>query len=184
MNDATDQALVALVLAGDGRAERELYDRHVDRVYRLAFRMAGDDELAQEFTQDAFIRAFERLPQFRGEAAFATWLHAIAVSVALNGLRRVKRHRNRETELDDALPAHSRAEAEPCPVTKLRLKQAIDELPEQHRTAFLMHDLEGYTHEEIGTALAIATGTSRSLVSRARARLRAALADFSGWMVP
>ena len=180
----SDLALVALVLAGDSRAERELYDRHVERVYRLAFRIAGDDDLAQEFTQDAFIRAFERLPQFRGEAGFATWLHAITVSVTLNGLRKVKRHRNREMDLDPALPTRCDEEADLCPTTKLRLKQAIDRLPEQHRTAFLMHDLEGYTHEEIGTALAIATGTSKSLVSRARARLRTALADFSGRMVP
>ena len=179
----SEQALIALVLAGDCQAERELYDRHVERVYRLAFRMAGDDELAQEFTQDAFIRAFERLPQFRGEAGFATWLHAIAVSVTLNGLRRERRHRSRETDLDPTLSACRDGVADLCPMTKLRLKEAIDRLPEQHRTAFLMHDLEGYTHEEIGTVLAVATGTSKSLVSRARARLRAALADLCGGVV-
>ena len=178
-----ERRLITRVLEGDPRAERELYDQHVDRVYRLAFRMAGDDDLAQDFTQDAFIRAFERLPQFRGEAGFSTWLHAIAISVILNGLRKVKRHRNRETDLDDLRVAPWLGKGSPCPTTKLRLKEAIDGLPEQYRTAFLMHDLEGYTHEEIGAVLAVATGTSKSLVSRARAKLRAALADFAGGMI-
>ena len=94
--------LIERVRAGDTRAERELYDSHVDRVYRLAYRLAGDDELARDFTQETFIRAFERLDSFRGEAALSTWLHSIATSVALNGLRRVKRFRARESDLEEA----------------------------------------------------------------------------------
>src|SRR5207302_1989993 len=84
------------------QVERALYDAHVDRVYRLAYRLAGDDELAREFTQDTFVRAFDRLGAFRGEAKLSTWLHAIATSVVLNGLRKVKRFRQRETDLDEA----------------------------------------------------------------------------------
>jgi RNA polymerase sigma-70 factor (ECF subfamily) len=171
--------LIARACAGDGAAERALYDAHVDRVYRLAYRLAGDDELAQEFTQDTFVRAFERLGAFRGEAKLSTWLHAIATSVTLNGLRKVKRLRGRETDLGDAtaLPgAGRRAE----PDLKRRLAQAIDALAEGYRTVFVMHDVEGYTHEEIGAALGIETGTSKAQLSRARAKLRDALSDFAG----
>jgi len=174
-----DRELIAKVRAGDPAAERALYDAHVDRVYRLSYRMAGDDDLARDFTQETFIRAFERLDTFRGESAFSTWLHSIATTVALNGLRKVKRFRKREADIEeaDAVTA-SRARAEPD--LKRRLAQAIDALPEGYRTVFLLHDVEGYTHEEIGAALAIESGTSKAQLSRARAKLRIALADFAG----
>ena len=174
-----ERELIARVRAGDGAAERALYDAHVDRVYRLTFRLAGDDDLAREFTQDTFVRAFERLGSFRGEAKLSTWLHAIATSVTLNGLRKVKRFRRRETELDDAA-AMAAGERRAEPDLKRRLAQAIDALAEGYRTVFVMHDVEGYTHEEIGATLGIETGTSKAQLSRARAKLRAALADFAG----
>jgi RNA polymerase sigma-70 factor (ECF subfamily) len=174
-----EREVIARVRAGDGAAERALYEAHVDRVYRLAYRMAGDDELAREFTQETFIRAFERLASFRGEAALSTWLHAIATSVVLNGLRKVKRARERETDLGaaDGVAGGARA-AEPD--LKDRLHRAIDDLPERYRLVFVMHDVEGYTHEEIGAALGVETGTSKAQLSRARAKLRAALSDFAG----
>ena len=171
--------LIARVRAGDSAAERSLYDAHVDRVYRLAYRLAGDDALAQDFTQETFIRAFDRLDSFRGEAAFSTWLHAITTTVVLNGLRKVKRFRQRETDIEDAHAVGStRREANPD--LKVRLTKAINALPEGYRTVFVMHDVEGYTHEEIGTALGVETGTSKAQLSRARAKLRVALADFAG----
>ena len=174
-----ERELIARVRAGDGAAERALYDAHVDRVYRLACRLAGDDDLAREFTQDTFVRAFERLGSFRGEAKFSTWLHAITTSVVLNGLRKVKRLRRREVDLDDAAGVTgTRRSAEPD--LKRRLTLAIDALPEGYRTVFVMHDVEGYTHEEIGATLGIETGTSKAQLSRARAKLRDALADFAG----
>jgi RNA polymerase sigma-70 factor (ECF subfamily) len=177
-----ERRLIERVLAGDAGAERELYDAHVERVYRLAFRMSGRDDLAQDFTQDAFIRAFDRLAEFRGDAAFSTWLHAIAVSVVMNGMRKVKRFRTREAELGDdvaaAVPDGARREAEPD--LKARLARAVDALPEGYRAVFLMHDVEGYTHEEIGAALGVQPGTSKAQLSRARAKLRQALADFAG----
>jgi RNA polymerase sigma-70 factor (ECF subfamily) len=173
-----EKQLIQRVLAGDPAAERALYDAHVDRIYRLAFRMAGDEELAREFTQEAFIRAFERLKDFRGEAALGTWLHAIAVSVVLNGLRKVKRHRQREVELDDA-PVLATRDAPVEPRLRERLKQAIDALSERYRLVFVMHDIEGYTHEEIGTALQVAVGTSKATLFRARAKLREQLADLA-----
>ena len=174
-----ERDLIKRVRAGDGSAERALYDAHVDRVYRLAYRLAGDDALAQDFTQETFIRAFQKLDTFRGDSALSTWLHAITTSVVLNGLRKVKRFRQREADIDDAHEigtVHRQAE----PDLKARLKKAIDELPEGYRTVFVMHDVEGYTHEEIGVALGVETGTSKAQLSRARAKLRVALADFAG----
>ena len=174
-----ERQLIARAIAGDSLAERALYDAHVDRVYALAYRMSGREDLAQDFTQDAFIRAFGRLAEFRGESAFSTWLHTIATSTILNGLRKVKRFHGREAELDEAAHVgHSARRAEPD--LKQRLRAAIDALPEGYRTVFLMHDVEGYTHEEIGAALGIASGTSKAQLFRARAKLRLALADFAG----
>ena len=174
-----DSQLVAGVVSGDPVAERALYDRHVDRIYRLAFRMAGDDTLARDFTQDTFVRAFSKLGDFRGDSSLATWLHAIATSVILNGLKKVRRIRSREIESDE-LPevAITRREAEPD--LKLKLARAIDALPAGYRMVFVMHDVEGYTHEEIGKALGIQPGTSKAQLFRARARLRTELAEFAG----
>ncbi len=128
----SEAELIQRVLAGDPAAERQLYDLHVDRVYRLAFRLAnGEQDLAQDFTQEAFLRAFDRLPEFQQRSAFSTWLHAITVSVSLNGLRKLKRHRQRETDLDEAaLVIQGGREAEPD--LKTRLKRAIQALPEHY----------------------------------------------------
>jgi RNA polymerase sigma-70 factor (ECF subfamily) len=175
----TDHEIIAEVLRGDVRAERKLYDAHVDRIYRLAYRMSGDETLARDFTQDTFIRAFERLADFRGDSSLATWLHSIAVSVILNGLKKVRRIHGREIGGDE-LPEVSITTRESEPDLKQRLRAAIDKLPEGYRTVFVMHDVEGYTHEEIGAALGIQSGTSKAQLFRARAKLRTELADFAG----
>lgn len=172
-------SLVGRVLAGDSGAERELYDAHVDRVYRLVYRMVGDADLAADYTQDTFIRTYDRLATFRGESALGTWITAIAISVVYNGQRKVKRQRTREVELEHAEPVATTVR-QADPDLKLRLKQAIERLPDGYRTVFLMHDVEGYTHEEIGTALGIQEGTSKAQLSRARAKLRQQLAAFAG----
>jgi RNA polymerase sigma-70 factor (ECF subfamily) len=175
----TESQLIARAIEGDATAQRALYDAHVDRVYRLAWRMAGEEELARDFTQEAFIRAFDRLPTFRRESSFATWLHTIAMSVALNGLRTVRRLRTREVALEAAESLGSRTRVAD-PDLKDRLHRAIEDLPPGYRAVFLMHDLEGYTHEEIGQVLGIQSGTSKAQLFRARARLREVLADFAG----
>jgi RNA polymerase sigma-70 factor (ECF subfamily) len=179
-----ERSLIERVLAGDAAAERTLYDAHVDRVYRLAYRLAnGDAELARDFTQDAFIRAFDKLSDFRGQAALSTWLHTITVSVALNGMRKIKRWRDRETTLDGvAEPGQTPRIAEPD--LKTRLRDAVDRLPDKYRVVFMMYDVEGYTHEEIGAALDMPTGTSKARLSRARAKLREELAAFAGESAP
>lgn len=174
--------LITRARAGDPAAERALYDAHVERVYRLAYRMSGRDDLAQDFTQDAFIRAFQRLGDFRGDAAFGTWLHTIAVSVVLNGLRKAKRTDSREATLDETIAVAARTPTVE-PDLRQRMQRAIDALPDGYRTVFVMHDVEGYTHDEIGAALGIAGGTSKAQLFRARQKLREALADFAGEFV-
>jgi RNA polymerase sigma-70 factor (ECF subfamily) len=174
-----DRDLVARCLAGDPQAERALYDSNVDRIYRLVYRMAGDSDLAEDLTQDTFIRAFARLGQFRGDSSLATWLHAIAVSVTLTGIRKVKRMRSTTVDLAD-VPIPAPEARELAPDLKARLFQAIDRLSEKLRVVYLMHDVEGYTHDEIGSVLRIPVGTSKARLFDARAKLRTALAEFAG----
>src|SRR5687767_7457076 len=172
-----ERALIARVLDGDRVAGRQLYEAHAPRVHRLVYRICGDAELAQDFTQDAFVRAFDQLGNFRGEAAFGTWLHRIAVTVTLNGMRKVRRLRERETPLDDEAglgTVSHRAD----PDLRSRIAAAIDALPEGTRLTLIMHDIEGYTHAEIAESLGIAEGTSKSRLFDARGRLRQALAAF------
>ena len=176
---SSDRELIARCLAGDADAERALYDAHVDRIYRLVYRMAGDGDLAADLTQDTFIRAFERLEQFRGDSSLATWLHSIAVSVTLNGMRKVKRIGLRTTDLDETPLLAAEVRAIPHDL-RTKLYQAIDALSAKLRPVFIMHDIEGYTHEEIGTSLGIPIGTSKARLFDARAKLRAALAPFAG----
>jgi RNA polymerase sigma-70 factor, ECF subfamily len=171
------QALVESARRGDPSAHRALYDTHVERVYRLTYRLAGRDDMARELTQDTFVRAFAGLAGYRGDCAFGTWLHTIAVSVTLNELKRRKRQRMREAPLDDAMTITHRTPVRD-PLLRDRLAEAVNALPEGCRAVFMMHDAEGFTHDEIGAALGISAGTSKAQLSRARAKLRIALAGF------
>ncbi len=163
---------------GDPAAERALYDAHVDRVYGLAYRMTGDETLARDLTQDAFVRAFDRIDGYRGDAALSTWLHTVTTSVVLNGLRKVRRIREREVDLDHARKAAAK-DRRSEPELRDRLHAAIAGLPDGYRKVFVMHDVEGYTHLEIARALGVAEGTSKAQLSRARAKLRVELADYA-----
>ena len=174
--------LIARAVAGDRQAARELYDAHAPRVFRLAFRLAGDDELARELTQETFIRAFAQLGRFRGESALSTWLHRVALSVISNAMRKVKRFRTREADLEEADGVAAKG-PDVDPDLREKLYRAIDGLPEIYRVTFIMHDVEGYTHDEIATALGIAEGTCKSRLSVARAQLREKLASVAKeWM--
>jgi RNA polymerase sigma-70 factor (ECF subfamily) len=177
-SSVNDIELITRVVAGDASAERELYEIHVDRIYRLAFRLAGDDDLARDFTQATFIRAFEKIGSFRGDSSLSTWLHSIGVSVALNGLRKAKRVRNREAPMEEGMTVGA-VSREADPDLKERLARAIDSLSDRYRTVFVMHDVEGYTHEEISETMNIPIGTSKSHLFQARGKLRVALADFA-----
>lgn len=170
-----DSELIAGARAGDRMAARRLYDRHAPRVYRLIYRSVGDEELAREYTQDTFVKAFQRLEQYRGEAAFSTWLHSVAMSMLFTGLRRLRRVRAREFDLAAAAEVASPGE-DGDPHLRDRLQAELERLPLRLRLPVVLHDMEGFTHREISGMLDIPEGTSKARLAEARARLREALA--------
>ena len=149
-----------------------LYRRYAPRVYAVVRRIAGSDALAEDWSQEAWIRAFKALPAFRGDAAFSTWLHRVAVNSALQGKRSRKRHDSRETRLPATLPGRG-----PRDPTELRmtLERAMERLPDRMRQVLVLHDVEGFTHKEIGDMLGVAPGTSKSQLFKARAKMRTML---------
>lgn len=165
--------MVQRARSGDLDAMRLLYDRHSARVYTLVRRLAGDDDLAADLAQDAWISAFEKLRGFRGDAAFGTWIHRIAVNTALTRLRKASRRRDLEQGFDGSSTLGN-ADATPAALAadRVTLQRALDLLPPGYRTVLWLHDVEGYTHEEVGERLGIASGTSKSQLAKARARLR------------
>lgn len=169
----TDQELIERAKRGDEPAIATLYRRHADRVYAVARRLAGDDALAEDWAQEAWLRAIRALPGFRGDSRFSTWLHRIAVNCALYGERGRQRLRMREAPLPDAHPAAK----QDLPLVRMQLQRAIDRLPEGMRRVLVLHDVEGYTHEEIGELLGVAPGTCKSQLFKARAKMRAMLKD-------
>ena len=175
---ADQRALIERARRGDASAHRALYDTHVDPIYRLTFRLTGVEHLAREVTQNTFVRAFASLDGFRGDSAFGTWLHAIAVSLSLNEIRRRKREWARNAPLEDATGLAESASSSD-PLLREKVMKAVNDLPGGCRTVFMMHDAEGYTHQEIAAALGVAVGTSKAQLSRARGKLRIALAQFA-----
>ncbi|MGI8547417.1 MAG: RNA polymerase sigma factor [Gemmatimonadaceae bacterium] len=169
--------LISRVLAGDRMAGRELYDAHAPRVFRLAYRMTRDEEVARECTQDTFVLAFRRLSGFRGEAALSTWVHRIAVFVILQTLRTSRRRAERYVDLEEAETVHA-TDHQTDPDLKECLQRELDALPEIYRTTLILHDLEGYAHSAIAELLEIPEGTSTTRLSCARAKLRNALIAF------
>jgi RNA polymerase sigma-70 factor (ECF subfamily) len=155
---------------GDAAAFERLYHRHSARVYSLARRLVGPAE-AEDGTQEVFIRAWEKLALFRGDAAFGTWLHRLAVNHLLGRLETLKGRWDREGEDDDALEQlHHRPST---PEFDMDFENAVERLPAGARTIYVLHDVEGYKHEEIGKMLGISPGTSKSQLNRARLALRA-----------
>ena len=169
-----ERELIRRILAGDAAAERQLYEAHVDRVFRLAYRMTGDLTQAEDLTQDTFIRAFDKLADFRGESPFGGWLHRVATSVILTGLRQRKRRQSVESVRDD-LEWVAGAEPAADPDLRRTIDRAVGGLDDNHRLVFVMHDMEGYTHQEIATAVDAPVGTIKARLSRARQKLRDAL---------
>ena len=170
---------VASAAAGDRRAFERLYRSHVDRIFSLCARMTGNREHAEELTQDVFVRAWEKLPQFRGESAFGTWLHRVAVNVVLNDRKTASRERMRTApeQLDDEADPEAQfgGQAPPSHVDRMDLEAAIAALPPGARKVFVMHDVEGYKHEEIAEMLGVTTGGTKAQLFRARRLLREAL---------
>jgi RNA polymerase sigma-70 factor (ECF subfamily) len=169
---------VALAAAGDRRAFERLYRSHVDRVFSICVRMCGSRVRGEELTQDVFVRVWEKLPLFRGESAFSTWLHRVAVNVALNDRKVQSRERARAAEPDDDArdDGGSLGSVRAAPVAeRLDLEAAIALLPPGARKVFVLHDVEGFTHEEIAEEMGVTPGGTKSQLHRARMLLREAL---------
>jgi RNA polymerase sigma-70 factor (ECF subfamily) len=164
-------ALVALAARGDVSAFEQLYQRSSGRVYAICVRMTGDAQRARELTHDTFVRAWERLATFRGEAAFETWMHRIAVNLVLGAERSDRRRRARIVSSDDE-PEPERVLAfghsAPDVETKVDLERAIAALPPRAREVFVLHDVEGYKHDEIADRLDLQSSSVRAQLHRAR----------------
>ncbi|MCA9737412.1 MAG: sigma-70 family RNA polymerase sigma factor [Gemmatimonadota bacterium] len=169
----SEAQLIRRACDGDGRAVRALYERYSPRVYAVVRRIAADDDLAHDYAQEAWIRAIRALPTFRGDSRFSTWLHRIAVNSALQALRKAETRTRREQPMPDAIPV---APGGGDALLQRRLESALDRLPEGMRQVLILHDVEGYTHEEIGDLLGVTAGTSKSQLFKARAKMRTMLA--------
>lgn len=163
--------LVARAQAGDQTAFRELYGQHAGRVYALCLRLTGDARDAEERTQDVFVRLWEKLRSFRGESAFSSWLHRLAVNVVLNESRTTGRRERRVMPAEDPDTVVGAQHAAPLHLN-IDLERAIAELPDGAREVFVLFDIEGYGHGEIAALVGIAEGTSKAQLFRARRLLR------------
>lgn len=172
---AADAADVKLAAAGDTRAFERLYRRHVARVHSLARRMLGGAADADEATQEVFVRAWRKLDTFRGDSAFGTWLHRIAITVILAHRKSASRLAARIATDEFAVAAAAQRPVR----TDLRVdvEAAIEMLPDGAREVFVLYDVEGYRHEEIARRLGISVGTSKSQLHRARMLLRGLLKE-------
>jgi RNA polymerase sigma-70 factor, ECF subfamily len=169
LSQSLETSDVTLAARGDAQAFRRLYEENVDRVHALARRMAGYEHAA-ELTQDVFVRAWQKLHTFRGEARFSTWLHRLAVNLILSRRATFATERARFIGDDEVL---NRVETRPSGREHVvDFEGAIARLPDGARTIFLLHDVEGYRHEEIAGLLGVTTGTTKAQLHRARMLLR------------
>jgi RNA polymerase sigma-70 factor (ECF subfamily) len=171
---ARERDLVRRAQAGEVPAFEELYRENVGRMYALCLRLSSNPSLAEELTQDVFVRAWEKLGSFRGDSAFSSWLYPLAVNVALSERRSRRRRTTRVMATDDLTP-FDRSERPPEPGAAVDLERALAALPEGARAVFVLHDVEGYRHQEISRMTGIAVGTSKAQLHRARRLLRESL---------
>jgi RNA polymerase sigma-70 factor, ECF subfamily len=170
-----EKALVRKAQAGDLAAFEQLYRDNVSRVHAVCLRLAGDAALAEELVQETFIRAWQRLGTFRGESAFSSWLYPLTVNMALSERRSRRRRTARVMTTDDLTPFDRPLRGE-GPEGSFDLERALRELPDGARAVFVLHDVEGFKHDEIAKMTGIAAGTSKAQLHRARRLLREALA--------
>jgi len=168
------ESLTRRAQAGDTQAFERLYRANVGRVYAVCLRLAGDPVRAEELTQDAFVRAWEKLGSFRADAAFSTWIHRIAVNGFLMSTRADSRRSARLQVVGDPVEVETWTR-QPVPETGIDLERAVGALPDGARAVFVLHDIEGYQHAEIAELMNIAPGTSKSQLHRARKLLRETL---------
>jgi RNA polymerase sigma-70 factor (ECF subfamily) len=160
-----ERALIKKAQRSDARAFEALYKLHIDRVYGICLRMTGNVAEAEDCAQEAFIQAWNKMNKFRGDSAFSTWLHRVAVNTVLGRIRKSKREQDRIMAVTDTAP--------PTVATgdtgELRdLSEAVDRLPKGARNVFVLHAVYGYSHDETGEMLGIATGTSKAQLHRAK----------------
>ncbi len=170
----TDQITIRRAINGDEAALRAIWEQHAPRVDAIVRRLVGDPDLAADVAQEVWIQIFRALPSYRGESQFSTWTHRIAVNRTLNALRSLRRLSKSEVELDEhtSLVEHEGDRA----LLAQTIDEAVQQLSPGARAVFVLHDVEGYTHEEIARELGITPGGSKSQLFKARAKLRRLLA--------
>jgi RNA polymerase sigma-70 factor, ECF subfamily len=175
---AADVELARRCEKGDGQAFEELYRRHSGRLYNLVYRMVGSAPDADDLLQEVFLHAHRKLSSFRGDSSLGTWLYRLGINHCLDYLRGRQVKMGRATESLDAegmVEPSGPNPVVPAAISRMDLERAIARLPEGCRAAFLLHDVEGFDHREVGRILGVSEGTSKSQVHKARMKLRALL---------
>jgi RNA polymerase sigma-70 factor (ECF subfamily) len=176
--DAPDFELVKLAETGNIAAFEMLYERYHRRTYSLCLRMTNSQTESEDLTQEVFIQLFRKIGSFRGESAFSTWLHRLTVNQVLMHFRR-RSVKNEKTSEDGEMPEQivpGTENQKRMPVLdRIALTRAIEQLPPGYKNAFVLHDVEGYEHEEVARILGISVGTSKSQLHKARLKLRGLL---------
>jgi RNA polymerase sigma-70 factor, ECF subfamily len=172
---SSDLQLARAAAAGDAKAFERLYEQHNKRVYSLCLRMLESSSQAEDLTQEVFLQVYKKIGSFRGDSAFTTWLHRLTVNQVLMHFRKrgVKlEHTSEEGDFTNVVETPLQSTRRISMVDRLALEKAISELPPGYRTVFVLHDVQGYEHEEISDMLDVSIGTSKSQLHKARMRLR------------
>jgi RNA polymerase sigma-70 factor, ECF subfamily len=176
--DPNEAELIERAKLGDAQAFQALYDKHKRRVYSLCLRMTANTAEAEDLTQEAFLQLYRKIATFRGESAFSTWLHRLSVNVVLMQLRKkslpvVSLEETTQGEEDTPKKDFGAEDlALAGSIDRLQLQKAVDDLPPGYRTIFVLHDIEGYEHNEIATIVGCSIGNSKSQLHKARMKLR------------
>jgi RNA polymerase sigma-70 factor (ECF subfamily) len=176
--DPNEAELIERAKLGDAQAFQALYDKHKRRVYSLCLRMTANTAEAEDLTQEAFLQLYRKIGTFRGESAFSTWLHRLSVNVVLMQLRKktlpvVSLEETTQGEEDTPKKDFGAEDlALAGSIDRLQLQKAVDDLPPGYRTIFVLHDVEGYEHNEIATIVGCSIGNSKSQLHKARMKLR------------
>src|SRR6202049_288342 len=179
-SEMTEAEAIRLAQQGDAGAFERIYQLHSRRVYALCLRMVGNTAEAEDLTQDAFLQLFRKIATFRGESAFSTWLHRLAVNVVLMKLRKksgMETSLEQITEPDEDSGGPRRDFGTPdlrlsgC-IDRVNLQRAVDQLPPGYKSVFVLHDVQGYEHNEIANIMGCSIGNSKSQLHKARMRLR------------
>ena len=187
---ATEAQLIAQAQTGDEQAFAALFDAHKRRVYSLCLRMTGNTAEAEDLSQEAFLQLFRKISTFRGESAFSTWLHRLAVNVVLMHLRKKGLQQVSLDEVDSSQDEPVKRDYGDYDrrlmgsVDRISLTRAIAELPPGYRTVFVLHDVEGYEHNEIAEIMKCSVGNSKSQLHKARMKLRDWLRQNEGLITP